>query len=116
MNLYGCSCPAVSAIENEAYYGGMTQVFNHAPQTDVLYIDVNSLYPAAMVNIMISLKPAEKNDIVNHEPVNYINNPNDQINPWALYRVSYFEFKKDCYGLLPVRTSIDGLIYPRASR
>jgi len=91
VQLYGCNCPAVSAIENEAYYGGMTQVFNHALQRDVLYVDVNSLYPAAMISIMISLRPAEKSDIVTHDALNYADNKYP-IQPWALYRVAYFEF------------------------
>jgi DNA polymerase elongation subunit (family B) len=49
----------VDEIEQSAYYGGVVQVFNHAIQSDVKYVDVNSLYPAAMTMIKISRVPAD---------------------------------------------------------
>ena len=50
-DIKGTSSQEVAAIESDAYFGGMTQVFNHAQHENIKYVDVNSLYPAAMRNI-----------------------------------------------------------------
>jgi hypothetical protein len=61
--LHGNLSMHIDEIEAQAYYGGITQVFTLKPQSNIHYIDVNSLYPAAMVDLSVSTFPAKPDDI-----------------------------------------------------
>lgn len=77
----------VDDIERQAYYGGVTQAFSHAQQHQVKYIDVNSLYPAAMTKIKVSRTPA-----VRAAPFSFMlhRDNNFMLSEWALYLVDKF--------------------------
>ena len=96
----GNTSPEIDEIEQSAYYGGVVQVFNHALLKDVKYIDVNSLYPAAMTMVRISYSPAD-----GVRPFLYkLGDKKRDLNKWALYLVNSFRMRPDTIGMLPVRT------------
>lgn len=85
-----------------AYYGGVTQVFNFKQQLYVKYVDVNSLYPAAMSEVKVQLAPAAKHHI-------YIldwrlGRKTSELKPDNLYLVDLFIWKPRTISMFPVRT------------
>lgn len=102
----------IDEIQKSAYYGGVTQVFSLYPQTGIRYIDVNSLYPAAMTQMVLSLSPAMPQGIQQFRWDMDIDDPEDLIEGF-LFDVQHFRFKKRAFGMLPVRTTQGGLVYPQ---
>lgn len=89
-----------------SYYGGKTEVFR--PQgKDLYYYDVNSLYPFVALNDMPGCE------------VSYIEFYNDDYNLNDLFGMFYCDISTKNYdgyiGLLPVRDSKRGLIFPLGS-
>ena len=120
MKLFGTMSSLIEDAETDAYFGGVTQTF----VTKVVqgedccrYLDVNSLYPAAMSKVWISREPGSHILPYDYEYQEEFGPAPERLDKWSLYRVTYFEMYEDTIGFLAVRTSDgNGLCYPRSHK